>query len=224
MQQPKSATSTPLRGYTRYKRIQTLIQNYMRHVRTESAREQKQRYIRAMNNAWQHSRSCFRYFQTSIFAKSEKWREKLRWAYSLIKKIYFIFYYYYSIPVEFPWGFGSPLTCSLSFSLYKARKVRCEPQNLKRPVSLDYQPALSTNPHHHRQLPPSPLLPSPCLASPPVTPPTPTPLSYPSLRSWTLSLFGQQCFVYRGTSCLWSVSTYQELAVSKPALSEKTGL
>ena len=41
-QQPKSATSTPLRWITTYyKRVQSLIQNHRRHVRSESAREQR---------------------------------------------------------------------------------------------------------------------------------------------------------------------------------------
>ena len=35
---------------TRYERIQSLIQNHMRHVRSESAREREWRYINANNN------------------------------------------------------------------------------------------------------------------------------------------------------------------------------
>ena len=38
------------RGYTRYKRIQSLIQNHMRYVRSESAREQRPALLKAMNN------------------------------------------------------------------------------------------------------------------------------------------------------------------------------
>ena len=57
MQQPKSAISTPTSvdiNNMRYKRLQSLIQDHMRHVRSEFAREQRialyKRYIKAMNN------------------------------------------------------------------------------------------------------------------------------------------------------------------------------
>ena len=54
MQQPKSAVSTPLpwmlKICTIYSRIQSLIQNHIRHVRDESAGEQRiTLYIKAMN-------------------------------------------------------------------------------------------------------------------------------------------------------------------------------
>ena len=52
MQQPKSAISTPLPCILKICAIKgwSLIQNHMRHVHSESAREQRIALIKAMNN------------------------------------------------------------------------------------------------------------------------------------------------------------------------------